>query len=163
MRGHQNTDQQLQGAFGGWRSGLQTEEFELGLQEPALERQLGAGLPAVLLSSSSWNWNSEIALVWLCAECTACSLMKRVKLLGFLSSKQKLVYCNMPVQKELLTSAVLSTSQKTLKPFRIKIGFKLLTASVFVIVHGCTAIDLNGSEMGCYILSMGDSPYLELQ
>lgn len=80
------------------------------------------------------------------------------------SRKQKLVYCSVPVQKGLLTSAVLSTSQNNLKLFRIKIGaFKLLTAPVSVIVHGCTAIDLNGLEMGGYILSMGDSPYLELQ
>lgn len=60
----------------------------------------------------------------------------------------------MPVQKGLLTSAVLSTSQNNLKLFRIKIGgFKLLTAPVPVIVHGCVAIDLNGSEMGSCILS----------
>lgn len=39
----------------------------------------------------------------------------------------------------------------------------MLTAPVSVIVHGCIAIDLNGSEMGHYILSMDDSPYLELQ
>lgn len=74
------------------------------------------------------------------------------------------MYCSVPVPKGLLTSAVLSTSQNNLKLFRIKIGgFKLLAAPVSVIVHGRIAIDLNGSETSCYILSMGDSPYLEIQ
>lgn len=43
----------------------------------------------------------------------------------------------MPVQQGLLTSAVLSASQPNLKLFRIKVGgFKPLTASVSVAVHG---------------------------
>lgn len=84
--------------------------------------------------------------------------------IDYLSRKQKLVYWSVPVQKGLLASAVLSTSQNNFKLFRIRIGgFKLLTAPVSATVHGRIAIDLNGSEMGCYILSMDDSPLLELQ
>ena len=73
--------------------------------------------------------------------------------------KQKIVYCHAPSQKKVLTSAVLPTSQYNLKLYRIKIwGCKLLKDPLSVIVHGWIAIDLNGLEMGFYILSMGDSP-----